>query len=141
MPPLREIGAAGHVAIGFCLLVTTPVTILRHRLSTRDPGGAVVGRKTVRYALVAGVLIALSPALALAQAADDLSGLRKDIDALKEGQAALLRELQQIKNLLSAPPAAPRAGPAPEVVLTVRGGTSKGSKDAKVTLVEFTDYQ
>jgi hypothetical protein len=79
--------------------------------------------------------------LALAQAADDLSGLRKDIDALKEGQAALLRELQQIKNLLSAPPPAPRAGAAPEAVLTVRDGTSKGSKDAKVTLVEFTDYQ
>lgn len=100
-----------------------------------------MGGKTVRYALVAGVLIALSPALALAQAADDLSGLRKDIDALKEGQAALLRELQQIKSLLSASPPAPRAGPAPEAVLTVRGGTSKGSKDAKVTLVEFTDYQ
>ena len=99
-----------------------------------------MGGKTVRYALVAGVL-ALSPALALAQAADDLSGLRKDIDALKEGQAALLRELQQIKSLLSASPPGPRAGPAPETVLTVRGGTSKGSKDAKVTLVEFTDYQ
>ena len=95
----------------------------------------------MRYALVAGALIALSPALALAQAADDLSGLRKDIDALKEGQAALLRELQEIKNLLSAPPAAPRAGPAPEVVLTVGDGPSKGKKDAKITLVEFTDYQ
>jgi protein-disulfide isomerase len=95
----------------------------------------------VRCALVAGALIALSPPLALAQTADDLSGLRKDIDALKEGQAALLRELQQIKDLLSAPPSAPRAGPAPEAVLTVRSGTSKGSKDAKVTLVEFTDYQ
>src|SRR5678816_1299 len=141
MPPFARSGAAGHLAIGFCLLVTTPATILRHRLSTRHPGGAVVGGKTVRYALVAGALIALSPALALAQAADDLSGLRKDIDALKEGQAALLRELQQIKSLLSASPPAPRAGPAPEAVLTVRGGTSKGSKDAKVTLVEFTDYQ
>ena len=39
-------------------------------------------------------------------------------------------------------PPAPRAGgAAPEVVLTVRDGPSKGSKDAKVTLVEFTDYQ
>jgi len=101
-----------------------------------------VGGKTVRYALVAGALIALSPALALAQAADDLSGLRKDIDALKEGHAALLRELQQIKNLLNASPPAPRAaGPAPEVVLTVGNGPSKGSKDARLTLVEFTDYQ
>jgi hypothetical protein len=90
---------------------------------------------------MAGALIALSPPLALAQTADDLSGLRKDIDALKEGQAALLRELQQIKNLLSAPPPAPRAGPAPEVVLTVGDGPSKGRKDARLTLVEFTDYQ
>ena len=100
-----------------------------------------MGSTIVRYALVASVLIALSPSLAQAQAADDLSALRKDIDTLKAGQAALLRELQQIKNLLSAPPPAPRAGPAPEAVLTVLGGTAKGSKDAKVTLVEFTDYQ
>ena len=96
----------------------------------------------VRCALVAGVLIALSPQLAPAQTADDLGSLRKDIDALKEGHAALLRELQQIKNLLNASPPAPRAaGPAPEVVLTVGNGPSKGSKDARLTLVEFTDYQ
>jgi hypothetical protein len=93
----------------------------------------------MRCALVAGVLIALSPALALAQTADDFASLRKDIDALKQGQAALLRELQQIKNQLSA--SAPRAGAAPEVMLTVGDGPSKGSKDARLTLVEFTDYQ
>ena len=124
------------------MLVAIPATILRFRLSTRHPGGAVVGGTIVRYALVASVLIALSPSLAQAQTADDLSALRKDIDTLKEGQAALLRELQQIKNLLSASPPAPRAaGPAPEVVLTVGNGPSKGSKDARLTLVEFTDYQ
>ena len=97
--------------------------------------------RLVRCALVAGALIALSPPLALAQTTDDLGSLRKDIDALKAGQAALLRELQQIKNLLSASPPAPRAGPAPEVVLTVGDGPSKGRKDARLTLVEFTDYQ
>ena len=95
----------------------------------------------VRCAVVAGVLIALSAPLALAQSADDLTSLRKDINALKEGQAALLRELQEIKSLLSQSPPAARAAAAPEAVLTVRDGTSKGSKDAKVTLVEFTDYQ
>jgi protein-disulfide isomerase len=66
--------------------------------------------------------------LALAQAADDLSGLRKDIDALKEGQAALLRELQQIKSLLSASPPAPRAGPAPEAVLTVAAARRRAAR-------------
>ena len=95
----------------------------------------------VRCVLVSGVLVALSAPLAPAQTADDLTSLRKDINALKEGQAALLRELQQIKSLLSQSAPTARAGAGPEAVLTVRGGTSKGSKDAKVTLVEFTDYQ
>ena len=97
----------------------------------------------MRRALVTGILIALSAPLALAQTADDMASLRKDIETLKEGQAALLRELQQIKNLLSAAPPAPRAAPAPRPrsSLTVGDGPSKGKKDAKITLVEFTDYQ
>ena len=69
-----------------------------------------MGGTIVRCALVAGVLIALSAPLAPAQTADDLTSLRKDINALKEGQAALLRELQQIKSLLSRPAPAARAG-------------------------------
>jgi len=97
----------------------------------------------MRRALVVGLLIALSAPFAAAQTADDMASLRKDIEALKQGQAALLRELQQIKTLLSAGPPAPRAAAAPpsEVTLTVGDGPSKGKKDAKITLVEFTDYQ
>ena len=93
-----------------------------------------------RLVVVAG-LVGLSAPIALAQSADDITSLRKDMNALKEGQAALLRELQQIKNLLSASAPAQRAAAAPEVVLTVGDGPSKGKKDAKITLVEFTDYQ
>src|SRR5215475_15813535 len=96
----------------------------------------------VRQAAGAALLCALSAAPALAQTADDLASLRKDINALKEGQAALLRELQQIKSVLNAAAAqAGRAQAAPEVVLTVGDAPSKGKKDAKLTLVEFTDYQ
>jgi len=98
-------------------------------------------RAIVGCALVAGALSALSPTVGVAESPDDLATLRKDIEGLKEGQAALLRELQQIKSLLSASPPAPRAGPAPEVVLTVGDGPSKGRKDARLVLVEFTDYQ
>jgi hypothetical protein len=90
---------------------------------------------------LAGLLIASSTPLAQAQTADDLSALRKDINALKEGQAALLRELQQIKSLLSASPPAARAAAPAEVILTVGEAPSKGRKDARLTLVEFTDYQ
>ena len=95
----------------------------------------------VRWIVAACALIGLNAPIALAQSADDITSLRKDMDALKEGQAALLRELQQIKNLLSASPPAQRAAAAPEVVLRVGDGPSKGKKDAKITLVEFTDYQ
>jgi protein-disulfide isomerase len=96
----------------------------------------------VRRALVVGLLIALNAPFAAGQTADDMASLRKDIEALKQGQAALLRELQQIKTLLSAgPPAQRAAGPPSEVSLTVGDGPSKGKKDAKITLVEFTDYQ
>jgi protein-disulfide isomerase len=100
-----------------------------------------VGLTLMRRAVVAGVLIALSASPASAQTADDLAALRKDINTLKEGQSALLRELEQIKNLLSAAAQAGRAAAAPEVVLTVGDAPSKGKKDARLTLVEFTDYQ
>ena len=97
----------------------------------------------VRRALVAGMLIALNAPLTMAQGADDIATLRKDIEALKQGQAAVLRELQQIKTLLSQAPPGPRAaaGSPSEVTLTVGDAPSKGKKDAKITLVEFTDYQ
>jgi protein-disulfide isomerase len=92
-------------------------------------------------AAAASLLVALSAPAAFAQTADDLAAIRKDINALKEGQAALLRELQQIKSVLSAAAQGGRAAAPSEVALTLGDGPSKGKKDAKLTLVEFTDYQ
>jgi protein-disulfide isomerase len=88
-----------------------------------------------------GLLLASSAPMAQAQSADDLATIRKDINALKEGQAALLRELQQIKSVLSAAAQGGRAAAPSEVALAVGDAPSKGKKDAKLTLVEFTDYQ
>ena len=71
--------------------------------------------------------------------------LKKDIEALKAGQARIEKELQDLKGLLQARPAPspgqPSAGPAPTVVLSVDGAPFKGDKNAKLTLVDFTDYQ
>jgi protein-disulfide isomerase len=71
--------------------------------------------------------------------------IKKDLDALKEGQARLQKDLQEIKTLLQARPAAAPAGPAaaqPQTaVFTVENAPFKGQKNAKVTLVDFTDYQ
>jgi hypothetical protein len=93
----------------------------------------------MRVAVLTTALLALGPASVPAQPADELRALKEEIDALKEGQAAIQRELQEIKTLLRSRPAA--AAPDQEVVLAVGDGPSKGSKDARLVLVEFTDYQ
>jgi hypothetical protein len=63
----------------------------------------------------------------------------KEIEALKEGQKAIQKELQEIKSLLGTRPA-PVAAP-PEFVLDIEGNPFKGDGNAKLTLIEFTDYQ
>jgi protein-disulfide isomerase len=77
----------------------------------------------------------------LAQTSDDLTTLRKDIDALKEGQAAIQKELKEIKGLLQQGGRPSAAAPPKEAVVNVDGAPFKGQKNAKVTLVDFTDYQ
>jgi hypothetical protein len=89
----------------------------------------------VLAAVMAAVLTAgACPALAQ----DELKDLRKDVDALKEGQKALQNDLQEIKKLLTQARPAP---PPSEAVLSIEGAPSKGLRDARVTLLEFTDYQ
>lgn len=60
--------------------------------------------------------------------------------ALEEGQAAIKKDLEEIKDLLKArSPRPPRE--ATEVMLSVDGEPFKGATDARVTIVEFSDYQ
>jgi len=68
--------------------------------------------------------------------------LKKEIETLKQGQEAIQKDLQEIKKLLTA-----RQAPAPtpaaplNVVLDVGENPFKGDRSARLTLVEFTDYQ
>ena len=95
--------------------------------------------------------------LAFAQSAKELAELRREIQALKAGQTAIQKDLLEIKNLLlqkeiqalreGAPgrPAVPAQAQAPEpaqvAVINVADARFKGEKNAKLTLVDFTDYQ
>ena len=92
----------------------------------------------VSTALAALTLFSAQPGLA--QPSEDLKNLRKDVDAVKEGVKAIQSDLQEIKNLLRARPA---AAPAPDqpFVMSIEGVPLKGDKTAKVMVVEFTDYQ
>jgi len=71
---------------------------------------------------------------------DALKALAKEVEAIKEGQKALQKDLQEIKTLLQARPAAGAAVP-PTAVLSVEGAPFKGDQTAKLTLIEFTDFQ
>ena len=74
----------------------------------------------------------------------EIQALRREVEGLKAGQQGLQKDLQEIKTLLQTRPAAGGGG-APavpqNVVLDLDGAQVKGEKNAKLTLVEFTDYQ
>ncbi len=89
----------------------------------------------------AGVLALLLASPGFAQEADE--DLRKEIEALKQGQKNIQKQLQEIKRLVTQsqkPPA--RKGPqVKDVVFNLGNSVVKGDSGAKLTLIEFTDYQ
>lgn len=87
--------------------------------------------------LVLAGFLSAPPALPQQQTTQDL---KKDIEALKEGQAAIQKDLQEIKTLLKSRPAGP-APPPQNVVLDLGKNPFKGENKAKLTLIEFSDYQ
>jgi len=97
-------------------------------------------RKALAIAGTATLVLAgwvAAPALAQEQ------GLKDDIEALKKGQAEILQQIQEIKKLVQAQGQAQRpAGPnVKDVVFDLGNNPVKGKNSAKLTLVEFTDYQ
>jgi protein-disulfide isomerase len=90
-------------------------------------------------AAIIGLTVLSSGAL-LAQTDD---ALKKDIQALKEGQQAIQKDIQEIKKLLAARPAGGGATPeqAMNAIINTEGEPFRGNKNAKVTLVEFSEFQ
>jgi protein-disulfide isomerase len=88
-------------------------------------------------ALIILTLLYVQPAFS--ESTEELKGLRKDIEALKEGQKSIQKDLREIKSLLQAKPAAQPAAPK-DFVLSDTEHLS-GDKNAKVVIVEYSDYQ
>ena len=70
----------------------------------------------------------------------EIEALREEIKALKEGQEAIQRQLQLMMTLLGNSRAR-RPTPPREFTLDVSKRPYKGEEDARLTLVEFSDYQ
>lgn len=85
----------------------------------------------------------------------DLDELRQRIVALETSQKAMLKELQDIKTLLQSRPASPAPSAAPaapagaqaaappplNIDLAIDSAAVRGKADAKVVVVEFSDFQ
>jgi protein-disulfide isomerase len=69
--------------------------------------------------------------------------IEDEIKSLKKGQEGIQKELQEIKKLLQKAPArAPQRQEFKEAVINNIGDDPfKGDKTAKVTILEFSDYQ
>jgi len=91
--------------------------------------------------LVSLSLVISSSAFGEPATQEDLGGLQSEIEALKEGQKAIREDLKAIKDLLTAKQKA--RNPVQDVDLTIKvtDDPAKGKPDAKITLIEFTDYQ
>ena len=100
-------------------------------------------RMTATLAALA-ILVALGAGTGEAQTSEQALGdLRKEIEALKDGQKAIQRELQEIKALLRGRQSAeaPPDDTPQNLVLSLDGASIKGSKSARLVLLDFTDYQ
>src|SRR6266849_1457871 len=89
-----------------------------------------------RFAIaICAVLFLLVPLTSAAQTTQS-DDLKKSIDSLNDTQKAIL------KKLLANPPAArPAADALPTAPINVTGEPFKGAANAKVALIEFSDFQ
>ena len=81
------------------------------------------------------ILLSVSPLQAQQSSSDEL---RKEIQALTQTVKEMQKDLQEIKTLLQS--RAP-AAPPQNVVLDLGNNPSHGETTAKLTLIEFSDYQ
>ena len=90
--------------------------------------------------LIPVLLLSLGMLLSTGSLADEeMDGLRSDIEGLKQGQAEIRKQLAEIIKLVT--PKKRETVSDINVLLDVNDAPAKGDAEAKVTLVEFTDYQ
>lgn len=97
------------------------------------------------FAAILALPLAGSSAPVLAQTAGEMGQLRREVEAVRQGQDAMRKDLEEIKKLMQAQarpsPAAPSLVQSIDAVVEIGDAPLKGRRDAKLTLMEFSDYQ
>jgi|ERR1700693_410511 len=95
-----------------------------------------IGKRHLRTSIIVLAVILFSFSTH-AQATDDLTTLKKQLDSIEHEQKEIRKELEAIRSLL-----AKRDNPVPSnAELNLEGAFFKGENGTKVTLVEFFDYK
>jgi protein-disulfide isomerase len=85
---------------------------------------------------IASLIFSVSIPGAFAASGNDVQDLRKEVEALKAGQKDIQKTLQIVKDILMG-----KQPPLEDVFVSTAGAPSLGQRTAKVTIVEFSDYQ
>jgi hypothetical protein len=93
--------------------------------------------------LVLSLTLFLGVQPVFAQANLEYQILKKEIQSLKKGQTDLKRDIQGLKKLIQSRPTGGGGGPAAfrEAIINIKGAPIRGSKKAKLVMMEYTDYQ
>ena len=93
----------------------------------------------VRIAIGTGLTVAMLVTPIMAQESGD--EVKSQIESHKQGQQEILKQLDEIKKLLQTRPAAAAGPNVKDVIINLGANPVRGQSTAKLTLVEFTDYQ
>ena len=85
------------------------------------------------------LMILLFTAPGLAQTSEELKSLKKDIGELRESQKGIKKDLQEIKKVLRSHGLLDEV--PPNLFIDISGKPFRGNKNAKVTVIEFSEYQ
>ena len=101
-------------------------------------------RCSLRSLLTASLLLlafSTSPATAQEESEQrEVEKLKKQVEALQKEQIRLRKDLNAVKKLLAAQNQAKKKDPSQGKLVKV-SGPSRGRPDARLTLIEFSDYQ
>lgn len=90
-------------------------------------------RISVAFGLAAFTMACGGPALS--QNPSEVQALKKQVQELQESQKAMRKDLDDLKRLIRGPQ------PKEDAVVSIQGAPAMGDSKAKVTVVEFSDYQ
>jgi protein-disulfide isomerase len=116
--------------------ILNAIDSIPHRRQTLNKKGGIL------VVIILALLLqsAIGASIVHAQSRDEINTLKKEIEDLKKGQSEILEELGRIKDLLEEGQKNSSSTPR-NITLGIDGHPVKGTKDAKLIVMEFSDYQ